>query len=299
MILLNQIAEVLSTDQIAFSQLMTFLTEFNVKISKVLEFNFVSDGKKNGDIISQKQFSMAYLEELEITVSLLSRIMDGYGLLKKNDQEKINYWIALMGMHSLRIFSNITDSVYAFPAVTEHEQKRSLRTLQETISEKQPIETPKPKRSIFDPIPRANPIESKPKKGAQISIFSYRVQSIQVYMLECMLNVFISSYQINRIIPSLDLNALIGASKCILSCYSLIANNAQFYTNLDKISLEEFRDPDITSVSGGITQRYEIGFSNFLKTCKRNFEMIFYLILKFDLNKNLEIKQICNSVARD
>lgn len=300
LLLLSQIAEVMGNDQISLSQMLTFVGEFNWRISRILEFNYVENGKGSGDIVNQKQFSIGYLEELEITLSFMHRLVEGYGLLKKTDKDKVDYWVGLIAAHSMRIFSISTDPGYTFPPVSEHDQRLSMRTLKENLSEKQSVSV-KQKRSIFDPVPRSFN-ESKPKSSTQVSVFSYRVQNLLINALENMLSVFITNYQATRSPLSLDLYSLIGASKYLLSSYTLVSNNTNFYSNLDKISLEEFRDPEITSVTGGISQRFEINFNIFMKTCRRCFEMAGYLIMKFDLNKedkNIYVKQICTEVISD
>lgn len=301
-VLLTQISEVMSTDQISLSQVMTFTSDFNSRIVKVLEFNYFTDGK-NGEILPQKQFSMAYLEELELLLSFISRVVEGYSLLKKNDKDKVDYWVYLIGIHTTRIFNSTTDILYVFPYITEHEQRLSLRVPSESIGpDRQAVEIPKSKRSIFDPVPRTqteNKLNPSLKAKSHVSLFSYRVQNILGLTIELVLNVLISIYQINRNFPQLDLNNLIGASKFIVSVYSSIANNTNFYTNLDKMLIEEFREPDINSMSGGISQRYEIKSSSFTKILKRSFEMIFYVVMKFDLSKNIDLKQICQGVLID
>ena len=294
LLLLNQIAEVMGSDQIALSQMLAFAGEFNWRISRVLEFNFTSTGK-GGEIMNQKQFSMAYLEEVEITLSFLHRLLDGYNLLKKTDKEKVDYWMGIVAMHTMRIFGTSTDHGYVFPPITEHDQRISQRTMQDTLTESK-AESSKQKRSIFDPIPRISAEPKQKRNSTQVSVFSYWVQMLEMNILENMLSAFIGYYQITRALPPVDMQSLVGASKYLLSCYTLVANNTNFFANLDRITVEEFRDPEVTSVNGGISHRYEAGVANFMKTTKRNFEMVGYLLMKYEFSKNTELKQICLSV---
>ena len=289
----------LSTDQISLSSLLSFLTTFNWRITKTLEFNFINNNNNDGEIITQKQFSLAYLEELEITLSLLNRIIEGYNSLKKIDKDKIEFWNNILGQQTMRIFNSNTDIIYAFPPITEHEQRISIKTITETTSsQRQFSEPPKQKRSIFDPVPRT-PSENKIRQTTQVSIFSYRIQTMLGFVLENILSIFIYSFQIVRALPSIDINNFIGASRFALAGYTGIANNTNFYANLDRNAIEEFRNPDVTSMTGGVSQRYENNLAVFMKNCKKNFEMLFYLVIKFDLNKNLELKIICQSLLTD
>lgn len=294
--LMNQLIEVLANDQIAVSQILSFISQYNERLTAIFEFNFVKDGK-SGQIITQKQFSLAYLEELELALTILSKLVDCLGMLKKADKDKVEYWVSVVSMHSYRIFNINTDLYHCFPPMTDHEVRNSAN-FNEAKLNLEPLKEEQPKRSLFDPVGRTPP-ESRGKKNTKTSVFLYKVQTMLNYILENILSIIINYFQLSKTLPGLDLNNLVGASKFLLSNYSLVSNNSSTYDMIDKQAVEEYRDPEFTSSIGGLSFRYEINNKAFLSLCKKNFEMTFYLILKFDLNKVPDLKNSCFGLLSD
>lgn len=294
--LMNQIIEVLGNDQISVSQILAFLSQFNERLTNIFEFNFVKDGK-NGQVLAQKQFSLAYLEELELALTLLNKLVDCLGSLKKADKDKVEYWVSVVSKHCCRIFNINTDYLHCFPPITDHEVKNSS-SFSESKLNLEVFREEKPRRSIFDPVGRTPP-ETQSKKNTKTSIFLYKVQIMLNYILENILSTIINYFQSSKTLPSTDLNNLVGASKFLLSNYSLVSNNVSTYQTIDKYAAEEYRDPEFTSSIGGLSFRYEVDYKAFLALCKKNFEMIFYLIMKFDLNKAPDIKNSCFGLLTD
>ena len=286
--LLCQIASMSVNDQISMSQVLAFISEFNQRVTSIFQFNYVED-YSSGQIYNSKQFSLAYLEELDLNLNLLGSFVDSFGYLKKNDQEKVEYWINVVTSHCLRIFHMNTDILHTFPPITDLDIQNSSNFTEQKIVLTQAWEESKVKRSIFDPIPRMNQ-ESKISKSANVSIYLYRVQHVLNSILENILAVIINYHQMTKNFPNIDLVNLVGASKFLLSNFNLISNNASVYDAIDKKSGEVYSDPDYSSMTGGLCARYETNSREFLNTCKKNFEMVFYIILKFDMSQVSDFK---------
>lgn len=297
LVLVDQISEVLVSDMISMAQVVSFLSEFNWRISLVLQFNYISDGKSNGEILFQKQFSTAYLEELEILLCIMGRLVECYDSLKKADKEKTDYWINLIAAHTIRIFHSHTEIIHTFPPMTDHERSMNTFMVQDAGFTDKTSE-PKRIRSIYgSSVREVN--EVRIVKPSKISIFNYRVHSLLLYILEDILGIFINFYQTTRHLPFVELYNLIGASKFLVSNYALVANNSTPFANFDKLATESYRNPDITSLSGGIALRYEFSSQNFLLSCKKCFEILFYVVLKLDINRNAEAKQTFSNLANE
>jgi hypothetical protein len=293
--LLVQISEVSSNDQISISQVLSFVSEFNVRVSSVFEFNFLKD---SGQIFGQKQFSLAYLEELEVSLALLVKLVDAIGYLKKNDQEKLEYWISVVSVNCLRIFNVKTDILHCFPPVTEVDLQNSTNFNEQKMVAAPVWEEGFVKRNIFDPAPRVS-LDNRQKKSASISVYLYKVQNMLNLILENILTVVVNYFQMSKCLPNIDPANLVGASKFLLSNFSLVSSNPQIFDAIDKKCVEVYSEPEYSSMNGGLNSRYEVNNKRFLMTCKKNFEMVFYVIMKFDLNKVPDLKSQCFTLIKD
>lgn len=96
-----------------------FLKAFQGRLEQVLRYNTFQGGK----IVEHKQFSAAYLEELEGVTALLERYMRQPRSLKTHNRDQYSQLLRLLAEQTMRIFANGTDLAYVYPPVAEHEQK--------------------------------------------------------------------------------------------------------------------------------------------------------------------------------
>ncbi|CAG9326426.1 unnamed protein product [Blepharisma stoltei] len=305
LMLLNEMHDILSDDPAFLSQLYNFISGFSDRFQKILSFNLSTEGKYGRQIVAHKQFSLGYLEELDLMTSLIKKFIDNYKYWKASHKEMIESWVILIAQQALRIYSTSIDIPHTFPPVSEHEVKMSNKTVpDQTIEERKQRnyawmqETPR--RSILEGFPNRYREEAiKAPTKIQPSVFAYRVEAVLLSCLTNIMSSLIGIIQISRSSPFLDPLLLLDVGKFSMLIYNKLNQDQKYYKNLEKISNEEYQSAENSLLYGSLNHTYQIDTQKLCEIAQGVFEMAFYLISKSDLGSISDIKSEASYILKE
>lgn len=289
--------DILSDDPAFLSQLYAFISVFNDRFENILRFNMSVDGKYGKQIMSHKQFSLGYLEELDLMTSLIKKFIDNYKYWKTSHKDMIENWIYLICQQTLRIYSSAVDISHSFPPVSEHEIKMSNKIITEfSIQDKKyeyfnKYKQDSPRRSILESIPTRNISENSQKTNKiQPSVFTYRVEATLLSCLTNILSSLIDIIQISRNISLLDPILLLDVGKFCKLLYHKLNQDQNYYKNLERIGNAEYQSAENSLLYGSFNHTYNIDTEKLVDVAQAVFEMSFYLVSKAELSGISDIK---------
>lgn len=289
--LLTRIVESLPDEPGLLPHILSFLNTYNARIQQVLAYNL-----QNDTILTHKQFSLGYLEELDKIIELIVCCS------RTGVKSQLTQWANLIKDHTLRIAAS--DISYTFPPLADHETmlsnefaalgevSQSLPKLQ-TISESLGI-------TVLDTLSSLPREEGWPAvRQYKPSIFTFKVETTLLKILSNSLHLLLRLFTSEGKPIFRDGDLLLNVLKFCVNLSERWTGNSSYIINLCKLAKEAYSSVESSLAYGSINHTYSFDHSQSLATLTSSAETTIFLLIKhLAFIQGREAKNNANSLFR-
>ena len=284
--MMNGMHDTLFDDKAFLNQVMDFLNSYSERITKVLRFNYVTEGRYGGHVASSKQFSLAYVEELQLLTSLLAKLSSNSKLWRSSHKNSLELWLSEAMQHTFRAFSSQAETLQNFPPISMNEDTLAAKTVSGTPETPARVSHSEERVTIFDRV-QTTYYEHIPK--SQASGFSFSIESGLLRSLHNLITALIQQAQFDKHVPFPN-STLLDSCKFVLLYYTKLKANHNIYSQLEKLANSLIKSAEFSLAYGSLNHLFELDLESQLQMAKESFEMSFYYFLKSDLAAKSELK---------
>lgn len=288
---LTRIVESLPDEPGLLPHILSFLMPFNTRIQQVLSYNL-----QNDTVLTHKQFSLGYLEELDKLIELIV-CCSRSGL-----KAQLYQWATLIKDHTLRIA--FTDLSYTFPPLADHEMMLSneFASLGEVVSSLPKLQ--KISESLgttvldtFSALPREEGWTGI--RHYKPSIFTFKVETTLLRILSNSMSLVLRLYHHENKPIYRDPEILMNVLKFCVILAEKWNTHLSYMQNISKLAKEAYSSVDSSLAYGSINHTYSFDATQLIQTLNTSGETALFLLIKhIGVLQGREVKNQVSSMYR-